>query len=52
MKVKRNKRYIQPSLDSSIFKETPKHFGGEYLAGSHSKTPRPISTKMNWNPAT
>jgi putative transposase len=43
--VKTNKRYIQQSLDSSIFKTTPKHFGGSYLKNSHARIARPVSTK-------
>jgi REP element-mobilizing transposase RayT len=45
MKVRRCKKYIQPSLDSSIFKEPPKCFGGEYLKNSHPRTARPVTTK-------
>jgi REP element-mobilizing transposase RayT len=42
---KNNKKYIQPVLDSSLFKDTPKHFGGSYLKNSNPRTARPISTK-------
>jgi REP element-mobilizing transposase RayT len=45
MSNRHRKNYFQPSLDSSIFKETPKYFGGENLKNSNPKTARPVTTK-------
>jgi REP element-mobilizing transposase RayT len=45
MNNRHRKKYFQPSLDSSIFKETPKYFGGEYLKNSNPKKARPVTTK-------
>jgi putative transposase len=40
-----NRRCFQQSLDTSVFKNIPKEFGGENLK-SHAKTARPITTKQ------
>jgi REP element-mobilizing transposase RayT len=42
---KRISRHKQPPLDNSIFKETPKEFGGSLLKKSHPKIARPLTTK-------
>jgi REP element-mobilizing transposase RayT len=42
MRVRRSRKYIQPTLDSSVFKEPPRCFGGK---SSHPRTARPVTTK-------